>query len=41
MSRSIGDSIGKEIGIISVPICNSFMFDCDNDLFIILASDGL
>jgi Serine/threonine protein phosphatase len=41
MSRSIGDTIGKEIGVISTPICNSFMFDKSTDLFIVLASDGI
>lgn len=41
MSRSIGDSIGKEIGVISTPICASFMFDKNSDLFIVLASDGI
>lgn len=41
MSRSIGDSIGKEIGVISTPICSSYMFDKNSDLFIVLASDGI
>lgn len=41
MSRSIGDSIGKEIGVISSPIINSFMLDKNNDLFIVLATDGI
>jgi serine/threonine protein phosphatase PrpC len=41
MSRSIGDSIGKEIGVISTPVCNSFMFDKRSDLFIVMASDGV
>lgn len=41
MSRSIGDAIGKEIGVISTPMCNSFMFDKSTDLFLIIASDGI
>lgn len=41
MSRSVGDSIGKEIGVISTPVCNSFKFDSNGDLFIVLASDGI
>jgi serine/threonine protein phosphatase PrpC len=41
MSRSIGDSIGKEIGVISNPICNSFLIDKTTDLFIVLATDGI
>ncbi|OMJ96140.1 hypothetical protein SteCoe_318 [Stentor coeruleus] len=41
MSRSIGDAIGKEIGVISTPMCNSFMFDKSTDLFLVIASDGI
>ena len=41
MSRSIGDSRGKQIGVISTPICSSYMFDKSSDLFIVLASDGI
>lgn len=41
MSRSIGDSIGKTIGIISNPICNSFMLDKNSDLFVVIATDGI
>lgn len=41
MSRSIGDSIGKSIGIISNPICNSFMLDKNSDLFVVIATDGI
>ena len=41
MSRSIGDSIGKEIGVIATPICNSFSFDSRKDLFIVIGSDGI
>jgi serine/threonine protein phosphatase PrpC len=41
MSRSIGDAIGKTIGVISTPVCQSFMFDNKNDLFLVLATDGI
>lgn len=41
MSRSIGDSIGKKIGVISTPIVKSFSLRPGTDLFIVIASDGI
>lgn len=41
MSRSIGDKIAHEIGVISLPIVNSFKILLPYDKFIIIASDGL
>ncbi|OMJ76126.1 hypothetical protein SteCoe_24569 [Stentor coeruleus] len=41
MSRSIGDLIGKKIGVISTPICTKHLINLESDLFIILASDGV
>ena len=40
MSRSIGDAIAKEIGVISVPDIKEFNID-NNSKYIIIASDGL
>lgn len=41
MSRSIGDSLAKELGIISDPIVTIKGLSIDEDLSIILASDGI
>ena len=41
MSRSIGDFLGKSIGVISTPIFTYHQIDQFNDLFLIAASDGL
>ena len=40
MSRSIGDFIAKKIGVINEPEIFDYKI-CDDDKFIILASDGL
>jgi serine/threonine protein phosphatase PrpC len=40
MSRSIGDMIGAEVGVISTPICTSHeLRSCDK--FLVIASDGV
>ncbi|OMJ66497.1 hypothetical protein SteCoe_36634 [Stentor coeruleus] len=41
MSRSIGDTIAKEIGIISDPIITDYSLNFSQDLFIVLATDGI
>jgi len=41
MSRSIGDSIAKEVGVIPTPIYHEFPFFPNKDQFIIAASDGV
>lgn len=41
MSRSIGDTIAHEIGVISVPVITKFGFYPSQDQFIIIASDGI
>ena len=41
MSRSIGDMLGKKLGVISTPICTQHIINRDSDLFIVLASDGV
>lgn len=41
MSRSIGDTVAHEIGVISVPIVSKFGFYPSQDQFIIIASDGI
>jgi serine/threonine protein phosphatase PrpC len=41
MSRSIGDRIGKEIGVICDPIITEHEFDDSNDFFLVTASDGV
>lgn len=41
MSRSIGDVLGSEIGIIATPVFNDFSLYSGNDLFVVLASDGI
>lgn len=41
MSRSIGDKIAGELGVIATPVYNSFPFYSSVDLFIVVASDGV
>lgn len=41
MSRSIGDIVGSEIGVIHNPIITSQFFIPNNDQFIVIASDGV
>lgn len=40
MSRSIGDSSGSSLGIISIPICTNIKLS-GHEKFIVLASDGV
>jgi hypothetical protein len=40
MSRSIGDTVAHSVGVIAVPIVETFAFD-PHDKFIVIASDGL
>ena len=41
MSRSIGDEIGRKIGVISTPIVTVYELQEGFDYFIVLASDGI
>lgn len=41
MSRSIGDTVAHEVGVSSVPICNTFPFYPEADQFVVVASDGV
>ena len=41
MSRSIGDSAAKGIGVISTPLTSTYPLDLEHDLFIVIASDGV
>ena len=41
MSRSIGDRVAHEIGVISTPICHKFPLYPSFDQFIVIASDGV
>ncbi|OMJ93020.1 hypothetical protein SteCoe_4101 [Stentor coeruleus] len=41
MSRSLGDRLAHEIGVISVPVVNCFEFYPALDQFIVVASDGV
>ena len=41
MSRSLGDAIGKRIGVIPTPMVTKHAIDKENDFFIVLASDGV
>ena len=41
MSRSIGDKVGDDIGILSTPITDKIETNVANDQFYILASDGI
>lgn len=41
MTRSIGDTVGKTIGVIAKPIITIHPIDLIHDMFIVIASDGL
>ena len=41
VSRSIGDTYAKTLGVIATPIVQTFDLDSDMDLFLIMASDGV
>ena len=41
MSRSIGDLLAKKIGVISTPVFTKHLINQNNDLFLVVASDGL
>lgn len=41
MSRSIGDGIGKTIGVIATPVYHYFTIYPENDQYIVMASDGI
>ena len=41
MSRSIGDVIGKKLGVISTPILTKHEIDSENDFFVVIATDGV
>ena len=41
MARSIGDTDGKSIGVISEPIVTEYSFSLATDHFIVLGSDGI
>jgi serine/threonine protein phosphatase PrpC len=41
MTRSVGDFLGKEIGIISTPIVTHLDNHFEDNYFVVLASDGV
>ena len=41
MSRSIGDTIGSDLGVISEPVLTDYTVNWDADLFMVAASDGV
>lgn len=41
MSRSIGDTRGKRVGVISTPVCTNYELMGESDYFIVVASDGV
>ena len=41
MSRSLGDIIAQEIGVISTPVITTHAVNTDHDYFVVLASDGV
>lgn len=41
MSRSIGDTQGSDLGVISEPIITEYLLNWDTDLFMVIASDGV
>ena len=41
MSRSIGDTIGTDLGVISDPVLTEYSMNWEADLFMICASDGI
>ncbi len=41
MARSLGDTVGKEIGVICTPAISTHPIDADKDFFIVMGSDGI
>lgn len=41
MSRSLGDTIGRKVGVIPNPICIRHTLNLRTDKFIVIASDGI
>lgn len=41
MSRSLGDLLGKQVGVISTPVFTKYKFHKENDSFLVIASDGI
>jgi serine/threonine protein phosphatase PrpC len=41
MSRSLGDSMAKSIGVIATPVVQQFTLEFERDLFAVIASDGV
>ena len=41
MSRSLGDTLGKEVGVISDPLISVHEFRPDDDFFVVSATDGV
>jgi serine/threonine protein phosphatase PrpC len=41
MSRSLGDQIGKSVGISAKPQLSVYNRQKDNDVFVVVASDGV
>jgi len=40
MSRSIGDAVGKQVGIIATPVCTEWKLG-NKEQFLVIASDGV
>lgn len=41
MSRSIGDTLGTRLGVISTPVCSMYELKEEKDYFVVIASDGV
>lgn len=41
MSRSLGDKLGEDVGVISEPVIHTFPLYFDRDKFVVVGSDGL
>jgi serine/threonine protein phosphatase PrpC len=41
MSRSLGDLLGKKVGVISTPAFTKYKFHKETDSFLVIASDGI
>jgi serine/threonine protein phosphatase PrpC len=41
MTRSLGDSLGKQVGVISTPFTTNLQNTWEENYFIVLASDGI
>lgn len=41
MSRSMGDDIGTELGVIATPALTEIELDFSKDQFMVIASDGV